>query len=174
MNTLRVLWRSTVGKKAVMALTGVVLFVWLLLHVGGNLLVFAGPHVVDGYGAALHARPWLLWPMRIGLLLAAGLHIAAAVPLARRARQARQRSGAAHELAAAEVRDGLAETTLELITLDLPLHFLHARLESDGRSRHAPGQAGEQAEQEGRGSAQGRLRREKRLSQPISAAPEQT
>ncbi len=103
MNTLRVLWRSTVGKKAVMALTGVVLFVWLLLHVGGNLLVFAGPHVVDGYGAALHARPWLLWPMRIGLLLAAGLHIAAAVPLARRARQAR---------GPREVRPGLEAATL--------------------------------------------------------------
>ena len=57
----------------------------------------------DGYGAALHARPWLLWPMRIGLLLAAGLHIAAAVPLARRARQAR---------GPREVRPGLEAATL--------------------------------------------------------------
>lgn len=89
MHTLRELWRSTVGKKAVMALTGVVLFGWLLLHVSGNLLVFAGPQVMDGYGAALHARPWLLWPMRVGLLLAVGLHIAAAVPLAQRAHKAR-------------------------------------------------------------------------------------
>ena len=94
--------------------------------------------------------------------------------LAHREAESRLLAGAAHELAAAEVRDGLAEATLELITLDLPLHFLHARLECDGRSRHAPRQAGEQAEQEGRGSAQDRLRREKRLSQPISAAPEQT
>jgi succinate dehydrogenase / fumarate reductase, cytochrome b subunit len=89
MNTLRVLWRSTVGKKAVMALTGVVLFVWLLLHISGNLLVFLGPSVIDGYAAALHARPWLLWPMRIGLLAAVGLHVTAAVQLARRARKAR-------------------------------------------------------------------------------------
>src|SRR5262245_61190632 len=92
MNTLRALWRSTVGKKAIMALTGIVLFVWLLLHVCGNLLVFAGPAappIIDRYGAALHARPWLLWPMRIGLLLAAGLHVAAAAPLVQRARRAR-------------------------------------------------------------------------------------
>lgn len=89
MNTLRVLWRSTVGKKAVMALTGVVLFVWLVLHLSGNLLVFLGPAVVDSYAATLHARPWLLWPMRVGLLVALGLHVTAAVQLAQRARHAR-------------------------------------------------------------------------------------
>lgn len=89
MNTWRVLWRSTVGKKAVMALTGVVLFVWLVLHLSGNLLVFWGPAVVDSYGAALHSRPWLLWPMRIVLLGAVGLHVCAALQLAQRARQAR-------------------------------------------------------------------------------------
>lgn len=115
MNTLRVLWRSTVGKKAVMALTGVLLFGWLLLHVAGNLLVFAsasGPALatqpaatalpgygsgsiavsvppIDSYAQALHSRPWLLWPMRLGLIMIVGLHIAAAVPLAQRARRAR-------------------------------------------------------------------------------------
>jgi len=89
---LPALWSSTVGKKAVMAVSGGLLFLWLLLHIAGNLLVFAGPAVIDGYGAALHARPWLLWLMRIGLLVLLGAHLAAALSLTRLARQARGRA----------------------------------------------------------------------------------
>lgn len=130
MNTWRVLWRSTVGKKAVMALTGIILFGWLLLHLGGNLLVFAGPAAspvpaIDRYGAALHERPWLLWPMRFFLLLAAGLHLAAAVPLARRARYARgtrsrSQSPQVADLAAHTMRAGGV-----LLACFIGFHILH-------------------------------------------------
>lgn len=125
MKTLRVLWRSTVVKKAVMALTGVVLFVWLLLHVSGNLLVFAGPQVVDGYGAALHERPWLLWPMRAALLLAVGLHIAAAVPLARRAREARGRRYVKPRLQAATFAAHTMRIGGVLLAGFIVFHLLH-------------------------------------------------
>lgn len=89
MNTLGMLWHSTVGKKAVMAITGGLLFVWLSLHIAGNLLVFSGPVAIDGYSAMLHSRPALLWLMRAGLLLALALHGVAAVQLTRRAAAAR-------------------------------------------------------------------------------------
>jgi succinate dehydrogenase / fumarate reductase cytochrome b subunit len=92
------LFASTVGKKAVMALTGVFLGLFVLAHLLGNLLAFAGPAAINGYGAALHGRPWLLWPLRAALLAAAGLHTVAAWQLSLRAHRARPQGYAVHRL----------------------------------------------------------------------------
>ena len=89
METVRALWRSTVGKKAVAALTGTLMFLWLVAHLVGNLLLFAGPAAMNGYAEALHSRPWLLWPARVGLFICAVLHVTAVVQLTLRARRAR-------------------------------------------------------------------------------------
>src|SRR5689334_13268244 len=50
--TLR-LYRSTVGKKAVMAVTGVALLLFVVGHMVGNLAIFSGPAAIDGYAAWL-------------------------------------------------------------------------------------------------------------------------
>lgn len=89
MRSLLVLWRSTVGRKALVAASGAVLWGWVVLHLAGNVTVLAGPAATDHYAAALH-RSWpLLWAVRAGLVLAAALHVAGATSLARRARAAR-------------------------------------------------------------------------------------
>jgi succinate dehydrogenase / fumarate reductase cytochrome b subunit len=82
-------WGSTVGKKIVMAVTGVILFGFVIAHLLGNLQVFEGPAKINAYGAFLHSIGELLWPARIVLLICIALHITATVQLALRKRAAR-------------------------------------------------------------------------------------
>lgn len=89
MNRLGAFWRSSAGKKAVMAVTGVILVAYLLTHVLANLLVFEGPARINRYAALLHSTGAALWGARLVLLAAAVLHIVAAVQLALRRQAAR-------------------------------------------------------------------------------------
>jgi succinate dehydrogenase / fumarate reductase, cytochrome b subunit len=82
-------WASTVGKKIVMAVTGILLFVFVIGHLLGNLQVFEGPAKLNAYGAFLHSIGEFLWPVRIILLIAVTLHIVATVQLALRKKRAR-------------------------------------------------------------------------------------
>ena len=82
-------WGSTIGKKTVMAVTGLVLVGYILAHVTANLLVFVGPEAIDGYAVKLREFPVFLWGVRILLLVSVILHIVAAGQLAIRARAAR-------------------------------------------------------------------------------------
>jgi succinate dehydrogenase / fumarate reductase cytochrome b subunit len=72
---------STIGKKAVMALTGVILTGFLVVHMLGNLQVFLGAEVMNHYAESFRATPALLWWVRIVLLLSVLLHAWAAVQL---------------------------------------------------------------------------------------------
>jgi succinate dehydrogenase / fumarate reductase, cytochrome b subunit len=85
---------APVGKKVVMALTGVVLFGFVFVHMLGNLQIFLPPgtdgvYPIDAYGAALHVNQPVLWLARIVLLTSVGLHIWSAVKLAILRNQAR-------------------------------------------------------------------------------------
>ena len=82
-------WSSTIGKKVVMAVTGIVLVGYILAHVTANLLIFAGAAAIDAYAAKLRTLPLLLWGVRILLLVSVVLHVVAATQLAVRARAAR-------------------------------------------------------------------------------------
>ena len=92
----RTLWRSTIGKKAVMAVTGLLMVAFLLVHMLGNLKIFFGPHDFDGYAAwlrtigepVLHGA-WFLWILRAVLLVALVAHVTCAAQLSRRDRAAR-------------------------------------------------------------------------------------
>ena len=82
-------WYSTTGKKIVMAVTGAILFVFVIGHMLGNLQVFEGPEKINAYGHFLHNLGEILWAERIGLLAAVVLHITATVQLALRSNKAR-------------------------------------------------------------------------------------
>lgn len=82
-------WQSTNGKKAVMAVTGAILFLFVIGHLLGNLQIFDGPDRLNAYGRFLKNTGELLWIVRIGLLVAVGLHILATVQLWSRNRKAR-------------------------------------------------------------------------------------
>lgn len=83
------LWRSSLGKKYVMAVTGLGLWMFVIIHMLGNLQIFTGPEHLNAYGHALKSTPALLWGARIGLLTIGILHVVAASQLARSNRRAR-------------------------------------------------------------------------------------
>src|SRR5579884_3774517 len=80
---------STVGMKAVMALTGIVLFLFVVGHLLGNLQVFEGRNAINRYAVFLRIEPPILWTVRIVLLLCVLLHIWSSWKLARRKWDAR-------------------------------------------------------------------------------------
>lgn len=83
--------RSTIGRKFVMALTGVVLVVFAIAHISGNLLVFRGPDAIREYAIWLRevGHGAILLGLRIGLVVAALLHAWAATSLTLENRRAR-------------------------------------------------------------------------------------
>jgi succinate dehydrogenase / fumarate reductase, cytochrome b subunit len=99
------LFRTTIGKKALMAATGVLLFGFVLGHMAGNLKLYQGryaegPHAgqwkIDVYGEGLRdfgapilGRGQALWAARLALLAAVGLHVWAAASLTLQSRAAR-------------------------------------------------------------------------------------
>jgi succinate dehydrogenase / fumarate reductase cytochrome b subunit len=82
-------WGSTNGKKVVMAVTGVIMFGFVIAHMLGNLQVFEGPEKLNAYGRFLHSIGELLWPVRIILIVSIALHITATVQLALLKKRAR-------------------------------------------------------------------------------------
>jgi succinate dehydrogenase / fumarate reductase cytochrome b subunit len=79
---------ASVLLKTGMAVTGFVMAGWLTLHMLGNLLVFGGPELMNGYAVKLRDTG-LLWPMRLGLVVALALHVVCAVWTSRQAWAAR-------------------------------------------------------------------------------------
>jgi succinate dehydrogenase / fumarate reductase cytochrome b subunit len=74
-------YESTIGKKAIMAVTGLILFGFLIAHMLGNLQIFLGREVMNHYAETLHGNPALLWSARIILLISVVLHIWASIQL---------------------------------------------------------------------------------------------
>lgn len=83
--------QSPVGAKVVTAITGLMLTGFLIAHVAGNLLVFAGPEALNAYAEGLKKFPALLWAARGGLLAAFVAHVSLAIWLTRQNRSARPR-----------------------------------------------------------------------------------
>jgi succinate dehydrogenase / fumarate reductase, cytochrome b subunit len=80
---------TSVGKKALLAVSGAVLFGFVLVHMLGNLQVFLGPEVYNHYAETLKGNAALVWPARAILLLALVTHVALVVQLYRRSLAAR-------------------------------------------------------------------------------------
>ncbi|MEX2031951.1 MAG: succinate dehydrogenase cytochrome b subunit [Dehalococcoidia bacterium] len=89
MTTFGRFFASSIGKKVVMALTGFALFGFVVAHMLGNLQVYLGPAALNGYAESLRHLGALLWVARIGLLVAAALHVWAAYSLTMMNRAAR-------------------------------------------------------------------------------------
>ncbi|MCS6999891.1 MAG: succinate dehydrogenase cytochrome b subunit [Bacteroidota bacterium] len=81
--------RTTVMQKSVVAITGLVMVLFLIAHLSGNLLVFAGPDAINSYAAGLRDVSALLWTARIVLLASLVLHVYFTVRLRQLSREAR-------------------------------------------------------------------------------------
>jgi succinate dehydrogenase / fumarate reductase, cytochrome b subunit len=77
-------YSSTTGKKAAMAVSGCILFLFVVGHLIGNLQIYEGPEKLNRYAVLLRSMPALLWGVRTVLLAMVLLHIWSSVQLAGR------------------------------------------------------------------------------------------
>src|SRR6185436_5995286 len=133
--TLYRLYQSSIGKKVVMALTGLIGIGFVIVHMIGNIKVFLGEAAFNDYAAFLRTfgEPVLpystvLWIMRLVLLAAVGLHILAAYQLTRMDAQGRPVAYARKK----DIQATFASRTMRfggvLILLFLIYHILHMTL----------------------------------------------
>ena len=126
MSRLGLLWESSVGKKIVMAVTGLIWVAYLITHMLANLLVFQGPVKINAYSAFLHGTGGALWAARLVLIAALIFHVVAAIQLTGRRQEARPtgyaagRSPQVSTWASRSIRWGGA-----LILAFLVYHILH-------------------------------------------------
>jgi succinate dehydrogenase / fumarate reductase cytochrome b subunit len=83
---------SSLGRKYVMGITGLLLCGFLVVHMAGNLLMFVGPKAYNTYAHSLHAQEWFVKLAETGLLVLFFLHLYLAVTLTLNNRDARHRS----------------------------------------------------------------------------------
>jgi succinate dehydrogenase / fumarate reductase cytochrome b subunit len=83
------LTQTTIGQKAIVAVTGAILFGFVIIHLIGNLQVFLGPEHLNAYAEFLHSMPKVIWTLRAILLISVFLHIGLTVQIALRNSRAR-------------------------------------------------------------------------------------
>jgi succinate dehydrogenase / fumarate reductase cytochrome b subunit len=119
------LYRSTIGKKVIMAVTGIILVAFVILHMLGNLQVFIGPEKMNAYSAFLKSLGELLWLARLILLVALILHVTMAYQLAQRSRQARPTGYERRDPQVATVASRTMRWGGVLILVFVIVHILH-------------------------------------------------
>jgi succinate dehydrogenase / fumarate reductase cytochrome b subunit len=134
-NPLVVLWGTMVGKKVVMALTGVILVGFVVAHMVGNIKIFIGDEVFDAYarflremGEPLFPYSALLWTARVILFTSAALHIVAAVELTLMCRSARLEGYESRKSKAATFASLTMRSSGVLLAVFIVYHLLHLTL----------------------------------------------
>ena len=89
MNGFFSFFQSSVGKKFVVAITGIILILFVIGHLVGNLQIFLGPDWINSYAQHLRDLGIFLWVIRCILLIAVVLHIYFTILLAIENRRAR-------------------------------------------------------------------------------------
>jgi succinate dehydrogenase / fumarate reductase cytochrome b subunit len=124
------LYQSAVGKKWVMALTGIALLGYVLVHMIGNLHIYEGPEQINSYGEALRdlggdllPRTLALWLLRVGLITAFVLHIHSAYGLTRMNLAANDRYASKRDYVAANFASRTMRWTGVIILLFLFFHL---------------------------------------------------
>lgn len=93
MNLARLIFGSSIGRKFLMAVTGLVLVGFVIGHLVGNLQIFAHPDKINGYAHFLQSMGGALWGVRLVLLACVVIHIWAAIALSLENRAARGPEG---------------------------------------------------------------------------------
>ena len=129
-------WSATVVTKLLIAVTGLALFLYLVLHLVGNLLIFLGPTLFNGYSEKLVTNP-LIIPIEIGLALILIIHVYKTVPMWLANQQARPVPYVKKTWAGGTSRKSLGSTTMiwtGLITLLFVV--IHVRMFKFGTFYH--------------------------------------
>ena len=118
-------FEATIVKKAVMALTGMVLFAFVTGHLLGNLQVFLGPDRLNGYAAFLKGNLELLWGTRIIVFICVVAHIVATIQLANLKKRARPVEYARKDNAHSSIASRSMYITGPMIAAFVIYHLLH-------------------------------------------------
>jgi len=89
MKVITNIFNSSLGKKYIMAVTGLIMFLFVIGHLAGNLQFFLGPESINRYGHFLQTNLEIIWPARIVLILALVLHVWSAIKLSAENKAAR-------------------------------------------------------------------------------------
>ncbi|MBK9968164.1 MAG: succinate dehydrogenase cytochrome b subunit [Holophagales bacterium] len=116
---------GSIALKAVMALTGLILFGFVFIHMVGNLQLYSGPEKINKYAAFLKATPAVLWGFRCTLLAAVVLHALAAFTLWRRNLAARPIGYASQDFQAASITSRTMYWTGPILGVFIVYHLLH-------------------------------------------------
>ena len=122
---LLLFWRSTVGKKVVMAVTGAIGVGYVVAHMLGNLQVFEGPEKLNAYATLLKSNIGLLWTARSILIAAVVLHIFAAYQLARTSQKSRPVGYRRWRAVGSDFASRTMRWTGLLVALFIVYHLLH-------------------------------------------------
>lgn len=121
-------FRSSIGAKILVALTGFALFAFVLQHMIANLQIFAGQEAVNSYAHALKSKTWLVWPARCALALAAIIHVVMTVRLRRMNAHARPVKYAVNNTAVASKASRTMILTGLVVLAFVVYHLLHFTL----------------------------------------------
>jgi succinate dehydrogenase / fumarate reductase cytochrome b subunit len=120
-------YEAPIGKKFVMALTGAMLFGYVIAHLLGNLQIYAGKDQINHYAAFLHnpANLGLLWGARLVLLWAVGMHILSSIQLWQMKRAARPQAYVKKDDAAASYASRTMMWSGPIVAAFVIFHVLH-------------------------------------------------
>ncbi len=116
---------STIGLKAVMALTGLALVGFAFVHMAGHLQMFQGPAAYNHYAHMLQSLGGIKWAIRLGLLAACVLHAVAAFKLSMRNAKARPVAYAKQKWLVASIGARLMRPSGAIILFFILYHLLH-------------------------------------------------
>ncbi len=123
------LTETTIAKKAIIAITGVILVGFVVIHMLGNLQVYLGPEVLNEYSAFLKSKPLVLWGARMVLLVSVVTHIGLTLMLANRNGRARKVGYAKHSSATDSILERYASRTMvwsgPILLFFIVYHILH-------------------------------------------------
>ena len=134
-------FRSSIGKKFIVAITGAILISFLVGHLLGNLQIFLGRSWINGYAKHLEDLGPLLWLARIFLLVALILHIKTTAQLAKENRAARPktyRENVTIQASKASQRMILSGLTIFVFILYHLAHFTLKIVDSSYNNMHDP------------------------------------
>jgi succinate dehydrogenase / fumarate reductase cytochrome b subunit len=124
-------YRSTIGKKIIMGVTGLIGVGYVILHMAGNLQAFIGQEKINAYGAALHGPlNELTWLLRIIIFVAVVLHVTMAVQLTLRSAAARPIGYQKKEPQVATFASRTMKWGGVLLLVFIVLHLLHFTTET--------------------------------------------
>ncbi len=118
-------YRTSLGKKVVMAITGLILFGYVAIHMLGNLQMFMGPEQINAYAATLKGNLAFLWVARLILLTAGVWHIVAAVQLTRQSQRARPEGYYYKDVIQADYGARTMRWTGPILAVFIIYHLLH-------------------------------------------------